>query len=118
MPQLNNNPLIARFQEFRQKLYKFFGARRDSIMDLLDETKHKNLVVIARTRSNRVFYQSPSIQQNPKRRGCPKKYGSRFDLALNQTWHEPDETIQTNTTTRRSRSLTVTIQAWHQMLMT
>ncbi|NJM69825.1 MAG: transposase [Scytonema sp. RU_4_4] len=34
--QLNNNPLIARFQEFRQKLYNFFGARRDSIMDLLD----------------------------------------------------------------------------------
>ena len=36
MPQLNHNQLIAQFQEFRQKLYYFFAARRDSIMDLLD----------------------------------------------------------------------------------
>jgi hypothetical protein len=34
MPQLNHNQLIAQFQEFRQKLYYFFAAHHDSIMDL------------------------------------------------------------------------------------
>ena len=35
-PQLNHNQFITQFRDFRQKLYNFFEARRDSIMDLLD----------------------------------------------------------------------------------
>jgi hypothetical protein len=75
------------------------------------------LVVIARVRSNRIFYQSPVVDELNKKRGCPKKYGDRFDLADTETWHEADETTQIQQTTRKGRHLNVTIQAWYQMLM-
>jgi len=84
---------------------------------LFDQSKHKNLVVIARVRSNRIFYQSPPVLESKKKRGCPKKYGERFNLADVETWHEPDETTQTQQTTRKGRILNITILAWHQMLM-
>lgn len=84
---------------------------------LFDATKHKNLVVIARVRSNRIFYSTPFIQQEKKKRGCPKKFGERFDLALEDTWHPPDETTQVKSTTKKGRQFTVTLHAWHHMLM-
>ena len=84
---------------------------------LFEQSKHKNLVVIARVRSNRIFYQSPLIDESNKKRGCPKKYGERFNLADVETWHEPDETTQTQQTTHKSRILNITLLAWHQMLM-
>ena len=41
---------------------------------LFEQCKHQNLVVIARVRSNRVFYQSPEAPlDNTPKRGCPKK---------------------------------------------
>jgi DDE superfamily endonuclease len=92
---------------------------------LFEQSKHKNLVAIAqaltcqfaRVRSNRIFYQSPPIEESNKKRGCPKKYGERFDLGDATTWHEPDETTQTEQTTRKGRILNITIQAWHHILM-
>ena len=84
---------------------------------LFEQSKHKNLVVVARVRSNRIFYQSPPIDESKKKRGCPKKYGERFDLADAETWHEPNETTQIQQTTRKGRLLNITILAWHQMLM-
>jgi len=84
---------------------------------VFEQSKHKNLVVIARVRSNRVFYQSPPVTESNKKRGCPKKYGERFDFADTETWHQPDETTQIQQTTRKGRLLNVTIQAWHEMLM-
>jgi hypothetical protein len=84
---------------------------------VFDQSKHKNLVVIARVRSNRIFYQSPLVKESKKKRGCRKKYGERFDLANAETWHEPDETTQIQQTTRKGRILNTTILAWHQMLM-
>jgi hypothetical protein len=85
---------------------------------LLDLDKHKNLVVIARVRSNRIFYQSPQLESlTIKRRGCPKKYGLRFDLSDPNTWSEASSTTQFQNTTRNGRQLTVTVQAWEQMLM-
>ena len=36
MPQLNNNQLIAQFQDFRNKIYKCFSSCSDACMDLLD----------------------------------------------------------------------------------
>ena len=58
---------------------------------LFEQCKHENLVVVARVRSNRVFYQSPPplLDRTPKR-GCPKKYGSKFNLA------EPALSTRTN----------------------
>jgi hypothetical protein len=84
---------------------------------LCEQSKHKNLVVIARVRSNRIFYQSPLINLSNKKPGCQKKYGERFDLGDAETWHEPDETTQTQQTTCKGRLLNITILAWHQMLM-
>ena len=84
---------------------------------LFDASKHKNLVVVTRVRSNRIFYCSPPIQQEEKKRGCPKKFGERFDLALEDTWHAPDETTQIKNTTKKGRQFTVTLKAWHNMLM-
>jgi hypothetical protein len=84
---------------------------------LFEQSKHKNLVVIARVRSNRIFYQSPIIDESNKKRGCPKKYGERFNLAEVETWHEPDETTLTQQTTRKGRIFNITLLAWHQMLM-
>jgi len=63
---------------------------------LFEVSKHKNLVVVARVRSNRIFYQSPPVEESKKKRGCPKKYGERFDLADTETWHE-QERNNTNT---------------------
>ena len=84
---------------------------------LFEQSKYKNLVVVARVRSNRIFYQSPPVEESKKKRGCPKKYGERFNLADAETWHNPDETTQTQQTTRKGRLLNITILAWHEMLM-
>ena len=40
---------------------------------LCEQSKHKNLVVIARVRSNRIFYQSPLVDESKKKPGCQKK---------------------------------------------
>jgi hypothetical protein len=84
---------------------------------LFEQSKHKNLVVLARCRSNRIFYQSPPVEESNKKRGCPKKYGKRFDLGDAETWHEPDERTETQQTTSKGRILNIAILAWHQMLM-
>lgn len=85
---------------------------------LFEQCKHKNLVVVARVRSNRVFYQSiPPVLDNTPKRGCPKKYGSKFSLTEPNTWHNSDEITTTQHITRNGRQLKVTIQAWHDMLM-
>ena len=83
---------------------------------LFNVCKHKNLVVIARVRSNRIFYSTPPTQEE-KKRGCPKKFGERFDLALEETWRPPDETTNFKSTTKKGREFTVTLNAWHHMLM-
>jgi DDE superfamily endonuclease len=84
---------------------------------LFEQSKHQNLLVIARCRSNRIFYQSPLVDVSNKKRGCPKKYGERFDLGNAETWHQPNQITQIQQTTRKGRLLNVTIQAWNQMLM-
>ncbi|WP_335163381.1 transposase [Nostoc sp.] len=61
--------------------------------------------MVARVRSNRILYQSLLVDESKKKRGCPKKYGKRFDFADPETWHEADETTQTQQTTRKGRVL-------------
>jgi hypothetical protein len=58
-----------------------------------------------------------AIDESKKKRGCPKKYGERFNLADVETWHSPDERTQIQQTTCKGRLLNITILAWHQMLM-
>ncbi|WP_322744799.1 transposase [[Phormidium] sp. LEGE 05292] len=81
-------------------------------------SKQSNLVLITRVRSNRVFYcQPPITEETNSGRGHRPWYGERFDLKDNATWHQPDESVQINFTTRRERPVQLNISAWHQMLM-
>jgi hypothetical protein len=79
--------------------------------------EHENLVTVARSRSNRVFYQSPVISQIPVGKGHPTWYGARFDLKKPDTWHEPTEVSHISSKTRRGQIINVTITAWSNMLM-
>jgi hypothetical protein len=79
--------------------------------------EHTNLVVIARSRSNRVFYQQPIPSEESLGKGHPTWYGERFELKNQETWHEPSEVEHTSYQTRRGRKINVTITAWHNMLM-
>jgi hypothetical protein len=77
--------------------------------------EHKNLVTIARFRSNRVVYRQ--FVQTEKTRGHPKWYGASFSFKEQATWHEADEQASTTFVSRRGKSYQVEIQAWHNMLM-
>ena len=72
--------------------------------------------MVTRVRSNRVFYTYPKFQAKPSV-GHPQWYGDKFDLKDETTWHEPNEIVQTNFTTKRGRLLQVTISGWSDMLM-
>ena len=79
--------------------------------------EHENLVTVARSRSNRVFYQSPVISETPVGKGHPTWYGARFALKEPDTWHEPTAVSQLSYKNRRGRIINVTITAWANMLM-
>lgn len=76
-----------------------------------------NLVTIARMRGNRTLYRQPKSQEGVPPVGHPTWYGEAFRLHDNATWGTPDEEAKTVWITRRGRTLTVTLQAWHNLLM-
>lgn len=76
---------------------------------------HQNLVTIARTRSNRVFYRRPKKRKNKK--GHPIWYGDRFDLKDATTWGAPDAVDSIETVTKKGRKLTIELQGWDNLLM-
>ncbi len=76
---------------------------------LAEQEQHSNLVVVTRVRSNRVFYTCPETRAKPSK-GHPKWYGNKFDLKDETTWHEANEVVQTNFTTKKGRLLNVTIR--------
>ena len=80
-------------------------------------TPLRNLVTIARTRCNRVFYQRPVSTPAGPKRGHPLWYGARFDLKDTTTWTAPNLSDAISYTTRRGRPLTVEIKAWRNLLM-
>ncbi|MCH8296391.1 transposase [Candidatus Poribacteria bacterium] len=80
-------------------------------------TPLRNLVTIARTRCNRVFYQRPVPIPGAVQKGHPRWYGARFDLKDKNTWTTPDLGDVISITTRRGRPLRVEIKAWHNLLM-
>jgi hypothetical protein len=79
--------------------------------------EHQNLVTVARSRSSRVFYQSPVISETPIGKGHPTWYGARFAIQEPDTWSQPTEVSQFSYKTRRGRIINVTITAWSNMLM-
>jgi hypothetical protein len=81
---------------------------------------YPNVVTIARSRSNRTYRQQyvPGEEaQAESVKGHPTWYGERFSLADAKTWREPDETLTFQETSRRGKTYTVEIQAWHNLLM-
>lgn len=82
--------------------------------------EYPNVVTIARSRGNRVYYHQhvPSEEEvaNPGK-GHPTWYGARFSLSDSETWTEPDETLSFKETSRRGKEYRVEVQAWHNMLM-
>jgi len=79
--------------------------------------EHQNLVTVARSRSSRVFYQSPVISETPVGKGHPTWYGERFAIKEPDTWHEPTAVSQLSYKNRSGRIVNVTITAWANMLM-
>ena len=80
--------------------------------------QHKNLVTIARLRSNRVLYRpAQPVPEEERGRGHPPWYGERFALPEPTTWGAPDEVLQTTYTSRRGRTYSVHIEAWDPLLM-
>ena len=76
-----------------------------------------NLVTIVRVRSNRTFYRQPSAPRSSGAKGHPTWFGDAFRLPDPQTWHAPDETVQTTFTSRRGKVYQVMIDGWYDMLM-
>jgi len=79
---------------------------------------HANLVTIARVRSNRCFYRQGLVDESEPKRGHPTWYGNAFDLKQPASWPTPDETAALTQLSRRGKRYQVTLQAWHNLLMT
>lgn len=80
--------------------------------------QHKNLVTIARLRSNRILYHQPVLDEQPQATpGHPTWYGEKFSLSDSETWAVPDEEVTHWETSRRGNRQRVEIQAWHNLLM-
>ena len=77
----------------------------------------ENLVTIVRVRSNRTFYRQPQAARPSGSQGHPTWYGEAFHLPDPQTWHTPDEMVQTTFTSRRGKVYQVLIDGWYDMLM-
>jgi hypothetical protein len=78
---------------------------------------HRNLVTIARVRSNRTFYRQYLADKTPRKRGHPTWYGASFSLSDPTTWSAPDETATLIQVNQHGKPYSVQIQAWHNLLM-
>jgi hypothetical protein len=80
--------------------------------------QHANLVTIARLRGARTLYRPAApVAANDRQAGHPRWYGAPFALHQPATWGPPAQTVETTHTSRRGRTYTVQIQAWHDLLM-
>ena len=79
--------------------------------------RHRNLVNVVRSRSNRVFYRQAPPVEGKRGKGHPTWYGERFDLKDPSTWNEPDAVEETTFTNRKGRVYRVQLEGWHDLLM-
>jgi hypothetical protein len=80
-------------------------------------TDHANLVIIARSAGNRVYYRSVAGSDRSGGSGHPIWYGERFALRELETWGRPDTVLQTTHISLRRHTYTVVIEAWNGLLM-
>lgn len=78
---------------------------------------HANLVTIARSRSNRTFSRQVVAGESKQRPGHPTWYADAFDLKQPASWHTPDETLTLPQLSRGGKCHLVSMQAWHNLLM-
>lgn len=76
---------------------------------------HKNHVLIARLRSNRVLYLP--INPNDQKKGRPKKFGQKFSLKDKKTWPEPSEKITLQDCNKQGEVIEIKIESWDKVLM-
>ncbi len=83
--------------------------------------KHKNLVLIARLKGNRILNRKAmprALKISGRRaRGHELWYGEEFNLKDNATWNTPEESLSTIFTTRKGKQFTAHIQCWDEVLM-
>ena len=109
-----SNPKLAWSKEFCVNVVDSDYGNKQFLSPLQE---HKNLVTVARSRSNRVFYQSPAISETPVGKGHPTWYGARFALKEPDTYPQPSSATQFLYKNRHKRIVNVTITAWANMLM-
>ena len=104
---------------FHRHLSVIVGDTKYSKPDfLLAFEQRPNVVIMARVRSNRVFYRRHRPDTDTgRRRGHPRWYGPRFALNDPQTWPEPDEEITIPTTTRTGKPRQIRLRLWRDMVM-
>ena len=107
-----NNPAI----DFACKLTVHLSDGFYSIAQYLKQAKeYLNLVFIARMRSNRsLYFQPPALELQGS--GHPRWYGDKLKLK-NSGYHKPNETVITKYTSSRGRTFSVSIKAFHNLLM-
>ena len=76
----------------------------------------RDISVVVRVRSNRVFFRPPPEAEGPAR-GHPRWYGERFVLSDPTTWPPPDEEETWEETTRQGETRVIHLQAWRGMRM-
>jgi hypothetical protein len=88
-----------------------------AVLFLGSTEKHKNLVNVVRSRSNRVFYRQPLPVEGKQKPGRPPWYGEPFSLKDPTTWGEADAVEETTLTTRKGQTYRVQLEGWHDLLM-
>jgi hypothetical protein len=88
-----------------------------AVLFLGSTEKHKNLVNVVRSRSNRVFYRQPLPVTGKRKPGRPPWYGEPFSLKDPTTWGEPDAVEETTLTTCKGHTYCVQLEGWHDLLM-
>jgi hypothetical protein len=84
---------------------------------LYGAAQQENLVTISRLRSNRKLRRLPPPVEGKAGPGHPTWYGEKFKLNDPSTWHEPDEWVEFEYTSRRGKTYRVRIEVWNEMLM-
>jgi hypothetical protein len=88
-----------------------------AVLFLRSTEKHKNLVNVVRSRSNRVFYRQPLPVEGKRKPGRPPWYGEPFSLKDPTTWGEPEAVEETTLTTCKGHTCRVQLEGWHDLLM-
>ena len=107
-PEINQDKLLVITGDSHYSNQYFLGGL----------TNHKDSVTITRSRSSRVFYTMPNINNSyKKRRGHPRWYGDKFYLKDGSTWHEVDEQFSTTITNKKKEIIHLEIQCWNNLIM-